>query len=240
MPKNKYEKIYEEIKRRIETFEYEYQQLLPSENSLVLEFSCSRNTIRRALQSLASEGYVQTLQGKGVRVLYQSEQPSLYMLGGIESFTEASKRNLISYETKVILFSELLVDKKINKRTGFEIGAKIYYIQRLRYLDGAPLIIDHNFFLADVVSNLTKDIANQSIYEYIEKELNITITTTKRIVTVEPVTELDETYLELDHCNCVAVISNSTYNSDGIMFEFTQSRHSPKHFEFHQVAQRLK
>ena len=48
----------------------------PSENTLVKEFDCSRNTIRRAIGQLASEGYVQSIHGKGVRIIYQPDSSS--------------------------------------------------------------------------------------------------------------------------------------------------------------------
>lgn len=240
MPKAKYEKIYQIIKERIESNEYEYQQLLPSENTFVTEFNSSRNTIRRALVSLANEGYVQSLQGKGVRVIYQPHRTSQYSLSGIESLYESTQRNQTIYSTKVILFVKLIVDEKIHKRTSFPIGEEIYYMQRVRFLENVPLIIDHNYFLTKVVSHLTPEIAEESIYNYLENTLDIHITTAKRIVTVEAITQIDEAYLKLDGLNCVAVVSNYTYNDDGVMFEFTQSRHSPKHFEFHQFAQRTR
>ena len=49
MPKAKYEGIYRSIKKRIEAQDYPYQSLLPSENTLIAEYDCSRNTVRRAL-----------------------------------------------------------------------------------------------------------------------------------------------------------------------------------------------
>ena len=42
MPKAKYAEIYKDLKRKIETGEYEFQELLPSENTLVQEYDCSR------------------------------------------------------------------------------------------------------------------------------------------------------------------------------------------------------
>lgn len=239
MPKSKYRQIYHVLKQRIENLQYNYKDLLPSEHTLVQEFDCSRNTVRRAIQDLCAGGYVQSIHGKGVRVIYQPGHPAQFTLNGIESFTEASNRNGIHYTTKVILFSELFVNDEIHAKTGIEKGKEIYYIQRVRLLDNVPLIIDHNYFLKDVVTSLSKEIAEQSIYQYLEETLNISIATTKRVITVEPVNEIDENNLELNGCNCVAVVSNSTYNNDGIMFEYTQSRHSPKHFEFHEVAQRI-
>ena len=62
--------------------------------------------------------------------------------------------------------------------------------------------------------------------------------TTKRKMTVERATEIDEKYLELNDYNCLAVISGQTFNSDGIMFEFTQSRHRPDYFCFQDTATR--
>lgn len=238
MPKTKYDGIYQELQSRIFDGTYAYQQTIPSETMLTSEFGCSRNTVRRAIEMLSSEGFVQSVHGKGVIVIYDAEKHSIFSLNRIESFTEASVRNNLDYVTKVLLFSELETDERISRRTGFPVGCEIYYIQRLRIIDGSPLIIDHNYFRKDIVKGLTKEIAKGSIYAYIEGKLRIVITTTKRVIRVEPITEHDEKYLQLDGCNCVAAINNSTYNSNGEMFEFTQSRHSPKYFEFHEISHR--
>ncbi len=36
----------------------------------------------------------------------------------------------------------------------------------------------------------------------------------------------------------MAVVSSQTYNSDGVMFEYTQSRHRPDYFRFYDNAVR--
>ena len=116
MPKAKYADIYKDLKRKIEIEEYEFQELLPSENTLVLEYDCSRNTVRRAIADLVTDGYVQTMQGKGVRVIYQPALHTTFTLGGIESFRESAIRNKQKSKTKVIHFVELTVDEKIVKK----------------------------------------------------------------------------------------------------------------------------
>lgn len=236
MPKAKYIEIYKDLKGKIETGEYEFQELLPSENTLVQEYDCSRNTIRRAISTLVTDGYVQTMQGKGVRIIFQPAMQTSFTIGGIESFKESAVRNHQKPETKVIHFAELTVDKKIAVRTGFPIGAEIYYLQRLHYLDGKALILNHNYFLKSVAVGLTKEIAEKSIYDYLENTLGVNIVTSKRIMTVEKMTQIDEKYLDLGDYNCMAVVSSHTYNSDGIMFEYTQSRHRPDYFSFQDNA----
>ena len=240
MAKTKYDQIYAELRARIEQQEYGFQELLPSENTLVKEYGCSRNTVRRALGRLADEGYVQSLHGKGVRIIYQPGQLSEFMLSGIESLKEAVARNQKEYRTKVVCFAELTVDQRISARTTFPVGEEIYYIQRVRYIDGEALILDHNYFLKEVARDLTPEIAEQSIYAYLEQELGENIVTTKRKVTVERASQIDEMYLELGDYNCLAVVSSMTYNADGVMFEFTQSRHRPDKFAFYDLAHRVK
>lgn len=240
MPRKKYKDIYTDLKKKIESNEYTYQEMLPSENILIQVYGCSRNTIRRAIGYLVQEGYVQSIQGKGVRNIYRPIQRTSFTIGEIESFRESALRNNQAPETKLMFLTEMEIDEKISKRTGFPAGSEIYYLQRVHYLDGVPLILNHNYFLKECVPNLTKAIAEASIYDYIEHTLHMTIVNSQRIMTVEKITEIDEKYLNLNamEYNCMAVVSSYTYNSDGIMFEYTQSRHRPDYFRFHDNAVR--
>ena len=140
----------------------------------------------------------------------------------------------------MLQFTEITVDDKIERRTGFKKGTELYYIQRLRSLDGKPLILDHNYFLKELTLGLTPEIAEHSVYDYLEDVKGINITTSKRTLTVEKVTQVDEKYLELRDYNCMAVITSQTFNDDGIQFEYTQSRHRPDYFRFQDVATRRK
>lgn len=159
MPKSIFETIYKDLKEKIEAQQYIYQELLPSENTMVEIYGCSRNTIRRAVKLLAESGYVQSMHGKGVRVIYQPVDQTSFTIGGIESFKESAARNHRNAFTKVVLFTELLADERISKKTGFLKGSELYYIQRVRYLDKKALILDVNMFLKSAVPGLTKEIA---------------------------------------------------------------------------------
>lgn len=75
--------------------------------------------------------------------------------------------------------------------------------------------------MKSVAKDLTKEIAEKSIYDYLENTLGVSIVTSKRIMTVEKMTEIDEKYLDLGDYNCMAVVTSHTYNSDGVMFEYT-------------------
>ena len=240
MPKSKYETIYKDLKLKIESGDFPQGELLPSENSLIPVYGCSRNTLRRAIARLVTDGYVQTIQGKGVRNIYIPVEQASYAIGDIETFKESSIRNKRAGSTRVLQFVELTADERLSANTGFPAGSQLYYIQRVHSLDGKPLILNHNYFLKSAVPGLTPEIAARSIYEYLETVLRMTIVNSKRVITVEKITEIDEKYLELNvnDYNCLAVITSHTYNSDGVMFEFTQSRHRPDYFRFQDNALR--
>lgn len=242
MPKSKYDSIYQDLKKKIESDMFSYQELLPPENTLIQLYDCSRNTVRRAIGKLVTDGYVQTIQGKGVRNIYRPIDQTAFTIGEIETFRESAARNGQIPRTEVVLFTEITVNAALAKRSGFSEGSELYYLQRLHYLDDKPLILNHNYFLKSAVSGLTPEIAEHSIYQYLENDLHMTIVNSKRIMTVEKVTEIDEKYMDLnvDDYNCMAVVTSYTYNSEGIMFEYTQSRHRPDYFRFQDNAVRKK
>lgn len=238
MPQQKYDHIHQVLKRRIEKGEYPAGQLLPSENTLIGQFHCSRNTLRRAMSELVREGYVQSRQGLGVYNIYHPMEPVSYSMGVIESFRESAKRTGRKSGTTVILFEELVADDAIAQLTGFTVGTELFHLQRIHTVGDKPMIFNISYFRKDCMPELTAKIAQGSIYQYLEHTLGMSIVTSKRTITVEKMAELDAKWLDMGEYNCLAVVSNQTYNSDGIQFEFTQSRHHPTIFRFQDNAVR--
>jgi GntR family trehalose operon transcriptional repressor len=107
-------------------------------------------------------------------------------------------------------------------------------------LDGDPCVFDVNLFDKRLVPGLTKEICVQSVYHYIEHDLNMSIVMSKRTITVEKVTQIDEDSLDLKGYDTLAVVTGQTFNSEGVMFEWTQSRHRPDYFTFQTTALRHK
>ncbi|MBQ9593567.1 MAG: trehalose operon repressor [Lachnospiraceae bacterium] len=240
MPKKRYESIYQDLKREIEEQTYRAGSLLPSENSLTELFGCARNTIRRAVAQLAAEGYVQPIHGKGVQVIYRPKDKAEFIVGGIESFKESALRNRREPGTRVVVCEEMNVSESLAERTGFPAGAAIWHVERIRFLDGVPLIRDIHYFLKSEVGELTPEIAEDSVYRYLEEDLGMQITMGKRRITAERASKEDASLLELGKhgFDFVAVITGKIYNSNGVQFEYTQSRHRPDAFYFYDTATR--
>ena len=208
MPAEKYTAIYNDLKQKIEEGLYAPQSVLPSENILTTRYGVSRNTVQRAIAKLADESYVQSIHGKGVIVIYRKAEANVFSFDVIESMKEAAARNNREYHTKVIHFTTFTVDEYLARKTGFAIGEEVYYIQRVRYFDDVAMILDNNWFLTRVVPGLIREIAEKSVYEYLENVVGDTIVTTRRTLTVEKITEIDEKYLDLVDCGAMAVVTS--------------------------------
>lgn len=234
----KYQEIYLALKQEIAAGDYPYQTLLPSEHRLVQRFGCARNTVRRALAMLGTEGYVQAVHGKGVRVIYQPPPPANYRIEGVQSFSESARRNGQTPKTTVLDIAATTVDAELSQRTGFPAGTKVWRLERLRFLDHSPLILDLSYFSQAFLPSLSPAIAQTSVYAHMDHELGISIATARRIMTVERVTPRDLEVLAIQDFNCVAVVTTQGFDVSGAQVEYTQSRHRPDYFAFHDVATR--
>lgn len=63
------QRVSAELRLRISDGDYPLNSYLPSQESLASEFGVSRDTVQRALRILRSEGWIESRQGKGSRVV---------------------------------------------------------------------------------------------------------------------------------------------------------------------------
>ena len=84
----KYERAYREILDRLKAGRYPVGGRIPTESELASHFDISRVTIRRALDMLVQDGYIERKQGSGYRVLTLSPASDTCLT----SFTDAMLR----------------------------------------------------------------------------------------------------------------------------------------------------
>ena len=233
-----YYDIYESLRDKILDGEYAYQSYIPPESQLIRVFQCSHNTIRKAISVLMLHGFVQPIRGKGVLVIYRPEHRANFVLGDIETFKEAAARNNLVAQTKVVALEYVTADAGLADLTGFAVGDELLRLERVRVFEGKALIHDKSYFLASALPGLTREIAEDSVFEYAEKVLNMKIVTSNRTVTVDYVRSDDRAVMDLLDFDMLAVVSNRTFNEKGVMFEYTQSRHRPDFFTFPDTAVR--
>jgi GntR family trehalose operon transcriptional repressor len=229
LPSVKFKDIYHKLKDNIDNGKYNTSMMLPTEMELIDQFDCSRNTVRRAINELSKDGYVKSVKGKGV-ILLESRESIELPIGNLLGLQELHLKK--KFTTSVVNFSKVTIDDSLSKKTALKLNTEVYHLHRIRFYDNEPIILDINYFNTDVVKDLTIEIAQNSVYEYIEKELHTKIIASKKVIVVEHATELDKRFLDLGTYDCVAVVKTYAYTDSGKLFEYTESRHRPDKFVF--------
>lgn len=133
----KYLNIYNGIVSKIENKEYQCNDKLPSEKELMGEFNVSRDTIRKSLNMLEQNGYIQKTKGKGSFVLDINKFD--FPVSGVVSFKEiASELGLkIAYAKKEITVQNATEeDKKYLDMKSFDM---VVVVKSYTYLDDTSL-----------------------------------------------------------------------------------------------------
>lgn len=89
MKENKFRVIYDQLARRIEQGEWQDKGILPSEHELSVMYDTSRETVRKALNILVQNGYIQKIRGKGSVLLNREKMQ--FPVSGLVSFKELSQ-----------------------------------------------------------------------------------------------------------------------------------------------------
>ncbi|MCY1308290.1 HTH-type transcriptional regulator TreR [compost metagenome] len=108
----------------------------------------------------------------------------------------------------------------------------------MRRIDGKRVILDINHFVDELIPGLTAEIAQSSIYAYIEQTLQLSISFAQRTIEALPCGKDDLRHLDLDGQGHVIVMKNQTFLQEGRQFEYTESHHRLDKFYFSDVARR--
>ncbi|KKE78255.1 trehalose operon repressor [Oceanobacillus caeni] len=237
MSRKKYLVIYHDLVDKIQTNVWPKNSLLPSEHDLSEMYQTSRETIRKALNLLAQNGYIQKVQGKGSVVI--DFDTFSFPVSGIVSYKELVEELGLSSKTIV---SQLGYTEAMDIRYKLDVSAKdkVWGVTRVREISSEKVIIDKDFFNEKYVPLLSKETCEDSIYHYIEKELGLTISYAQKEIVVENPTEGDRELLDLEGFSNVVVIRSLVYLDDSSLFQYTESRHRPDKFRFVEFARRVR
>ncbi|MCM3616473.1 trehalose operon repressor [Sutcliffiella horikoshii] len=235
MKNNKYQVIYQKLVSKIERHEYVAGEKLPSEHELLELFDTSRETVRKALNQLAQNGYIQKIRGKGSVVLHRDKFD--FPISGLISFKELAEKMGSPWETIVHELDSVIGTADLQQKLG---ESDLWKVVRSRKVDGESIILDKDYFIKSQVPILDHSICSNSIYDFLEKDLSLQIAFADKEVTVEEATDEDRAYLDLNGLSHVVVVKSIVHLDDASPFQYTESRHRLDKFRFVDFARRMK
>lgn len=236
---NKFHDIFLALEAKILNKDYAPGTLLPSEKQLMAIYQVSRETIRKALNLLINEGYIQKQQGKGSIVLDMERFD--FPISGLTSYKELKDSQKIKSDTLVAELSLSQTPESISLLTNWKINSPMWSLYRQRKIDGEVVILDIDYLSAEIIPDLPEEKAANSIYEYFENDLGLTIGYAQKEIIAEKITDIDKKYMDLLPTDTHVIVVRSVVSlEDTRIFEITESRHRLDKFKFVDFARRRK
>ncbi|ACQ70813.1 MULTISPECIES: GntR family transcriptional regulator [Exiguobacterium] len=233
--KPKYETIADEIRKRIIEHVYPLEHALPDEIHLAQEFEVSRMTMKRALEILVMEGLIYRKRGKGTFILQSSFQKDRINVISKETRGLTQVIGDRSLRSEVLNFEVKFPSQEVANHLMIELTEPVYEIRRVRYVDEEPYVIELTYMVANLITGITREILEKSVYAYIQEELGYTITSSHKVIRADKPDEYDQAYLKNDVTEPIIEVEQVVYLSNGKPFEYSFARHRYDKFVFSSV-----
>ena len=232
---NKYAKIRNDVRNKIISGKYKPGTLLPKESEMIMKYSASKLTIKKAMDELVNEGLIVKRRGSGtfVKGLSTEDIEKLKVVNQFQGSSAFFSDKVV--ESRILVFEVVKSEPEIMERLGLSEVSDLYHVVRTRLIDGEPYVIESTYMPVDLIKNLTFEICSGSIYEYIEDELGLTIGSAHRRIEARKGTDEELTELGGEFGDPIVLVSQVGYLSDGRTFEFSTNVHRYDKYAFETV-----
>lgn len=192
-----------------------YENKIPSERELMKRYDVSRNTVRLAISGLVNKGILEKSHGKGTFI---SKAPIQDWLGSFESFTKTIQKTGRIPGAKLLYKGLVNAPKRVEEKLGTN---ELYLIERLRYADNEPIVIEKHYFKKSIGKQLeTHDLETATIYDVLEEDMGLTLSKAQQVISSANPTEADAFELEIPPTYSVLISERIIYDLNDQPLEY--------------------
>ncbi|GAA6114382.1 GntR family transcriptional regulator [Apilactobacillus apinorum] len=220
-----YRRVLADLKQKIIDNQFENKRL-PDERTLSESYNVSRSSVKRALKELADDGIIFKKRGSGtfINPLYMKNKTIFHYEGSNLGITDSMKSQGKVPKIKLLSFNVVPASKEIQQDLFLAEGDFVYEIQRLRLFDDKPFMIETGYIPIKIAPELTKEIVEQSIFNYVEDTIHKSVTRSFLSILASPSNEQDQKLLNLKPTEPVGVMEGIFFLDDGTPFEVSNMR----------------
>ncbi len=238
--KSKYRVVADTLEEEIIKGSYNKDKKIPTEEEIGKRFEVSRNTVRKAIEYLVKKGSVYQVQGSGVFIReneHLCKDNSESKIINLQNMYGLSKdcpgKNIY---TKIIDFKLIEADEFLAKKIKCKLGTPIYFVNRVRIIDECIASIEYSYFNKEAIPYLNEEIIQKSIYNYITKDLNLTIGVVDRVVYAEYLSTKDASIYGFEEGSPALINENVAYLTNGQVFDYSRVVLNYKNVKFSFLA----
>jgi GntR family transcriptional regulator len=226
-----YQQLYEILHRRILRGDWQPGELLPSESDLIEQYQVSRITVRRAFDTLVSEGLIYRERGRGTFVAHPTVKQNLIR---IVSFTEDMRQRGLTPGTRVLSFSLVPAPENIAEALQVEPGEELVVLERLRLADGEPMSLEQSHLVHRHCSGIMEhDFAKNPLRVALEDDYGIRIVQAQQVIRAVSASSRLATELSIKPKSALLHIERISFSQHGVPVEFLRLYHRGDRYALH-------
>jgi GntR family transcriptional regulator len=206
-----WQRVHEDLLTRLTAGEF--PDRFPTDYELVDEYGVSRHTVREAIRRLEADGLLTRHRGRGTFVnkeaINQPLSSTIYSL-----FNSLEEQGF--QQDSDVLTSELRRERAAAEQLGVAADAELFFLERLRRVDGTPLALDRTWLPADPYGDLVEaDFTRTALYGELARRHGVTpVSGTEHLRPIVP-TGTEREILGLDEGEAVFLIERRTESANG-------------------------
>lgn len=190
---------------------------LENEVKIADDLGLSRPTVRGAFRYLVDKGLVSRRRGQGTIVTKEKVNRTLDLTSLFDDLAGAGKRPT----TKVLHNEVVKASDLVREALGLGDEQFVIYLERLRYGDGEPIALMHNFIPTSLVTLSSEMLETYGLYELL-KTSGIRISQATQRVSAKNATAVEARLLDEPKGTALLTMERSTYDDHGRAVEFAQ------------------
>jgi GntR family transcriptional regulator len=214
-------RVYLDLRQSLDSGRWAAGDRLPPERELAVRYNCSLITVRRALDELVREHRIHRARGRGTFV---TTPPIERDLTALTSFSEEMVHRGLDPRTKLIESRRQVADALVSTRLGLAEGSDTLFLERLRIVDGEPLLLEQvHLPAARFPDLLAADLEHGSLYETLGRRYGVRLARARE--TLEPIlpTVREATLLGQSSHQPTLLLELVAYDTDDTPIEYCRT-----------------
>ncbi|MET1039308.1 MAG: GntR family transcriptional regulator [Aeromicrobium sp.] len=197
---------------------------LPPEEDLAASIGVSRMTLRQALGSLESQGWLERKRGRTGGNFVR--QPRVAVdLTGLPGFTEQMRRANVRAGARIVRAG--LVDASADVAQGLELvrGHQVIEIVRVRSARRQPLALEETYLPAELFPGLLDHNLRASLYGLMRRDYGLAPQTAQEWLEPEICSAEHAALLDVEPGSALMLVTRKALAADGVPVEFARDRY---------------
>jgi GntR family phosphonate transport system transcriptional regulator len=217
-----WKQIADQISRSIAAGEFDDTGMVPPEILLAEKFGVNRHTVRSAIASLADEGLLKRVQGRGTMI--EKRERLVFPITRRTRFSGGLGQQAAEMGTMLISYEEIEATQELAGHLNIQPGASIVRLRTLSSVDGQPVSLSTSHFdanrfpkMAELVEHhhsVTKAFAAQGVEDYVRVSTEVTGRTA---------TAQEASYLKLSPGGVVLVARSINADIEGRPIQYSRT-----------------